>query len=94
VTAVLQIEEYSSDFNRYYHTSGDTVEHMDLDYFAAQVRSLVATAALMAGPEVQDPTVTPEPSEPASTSEPTEPQPSVTPLPPPVTLHIPLAFSG
>ena len=85
MTAVLQIEEYSSDFNRYYHTSGDTVEHMDLEYFAAQVRSLVATVALMAVPEVQGPTVTPER---------TQPPPSVTPPWPPVTLHIPLALSG
>jgi hypothetical protein len=50
IPAVLQIEDMAGDFNRYYHTSGDTAGHMDQAYWVAQIKALVASMAQFAGP--------------------------------------------
>jgi hypothetical protein len=71
---VLQIEDYESDFNRYYHGAGDTVAHMDHQYWLAQMRAAVAAIAHLAIPYVDEPPASPT-SEPSPS--PTQP-PSAT----------------
>jgi hypothetical protein len=102
VPAVLQIENLTSDFNPYYHGIGDTVAHMDHDYFIAQTRSLVASMTHLAGlvgslptqqptqalPTAPLPTQTPEPTQQPTQAPPTE-QPPLTELPPPQTMEPP-----
>lgn len=50
IPAVLQIEDMENDFNRYYHGGGDTIRHMNIEYFMAQTRALTAVMAHLAGP--------------------------------------------
>lgn len=59
-----QIEDKTSDFNRYYHQAGDTVDHMDAAYWQAMMRGLVATIATWAGvvPPALTPTVPTSPT--------------------------------
>jgi hypothetical protein len=75
VPSVQQIEDKTSDFNRYYHQAGDTVDHMDHEYWHAMMRGLVATIVTWAG-------LVPEPATPTPTIRPTaSPAPTAT-LPP------------
>jgi hypothetical protein len=49
-TAILGIEDYDGDdFNPYYHTSNDLLEHLDLDYYTDFVKASLATFAHMSG---------------------------------------------
>jgi hypothetical protein len=43
--SVMLIEHYGSDFNEYYHTSDDTIEHIDFDYMTAITRLAAAGVA-------------------------------------------------
>jgi hypothetical protein len=47
-TAILGIEDFG-DFNPRYHTTGDLLEHLDMDYYVEFVKASVATFAHMAG---------------------------------------------
>lgn len=76
VPSVQQIEDKTSDFNRYYHQAGDTVEHMDSEYWQAMMRGLVATIATWA--EVQLAAAPTQSVTPALTA---APEPSATPAP-------------
>ena len=52
LAATHQIENfYDGERNPYYHTSGDTLEHMSLDYWMEQVKALVVVTAALAGTE-------------------------------------------
>jgi hypothetical protein len=85
VPAVQQIEDKTNDFNAYYHKAGDTVEHMDADYWQAMMRGLVATVVTWAEiAPIATPTVTAEPT-------PT-PKPTATPPPPAPRLLLPMLF--
>jgi hypothetical protein len=90
VPSVQQIEDKTSDFNRYYHQAGDTVDHMDSAYWHAMMRGLVATIATWAGvvPAVET-TATPPPTRPTGPS--ITPPPSTTPLRPPSATPAPSA---
>ena len=47
----LQIERYDSgDKNPYYHQPGDSVAHMNLDYWLEQMKATAAIAAHLAVP--------------------------------------------
>lgn len=51
--AMLLIEDYQwpeRDFNPYYHTVSDTLQHLDMDYFTAFVKAALGTAAHLAHP--------------------------------------------
>lgn len=50
-TAILGIEDYSGshDFNPYYHTSNDRLQHLDLAYFTDFVKASVGALAHMSG---------------------------------------------
>ncbi len=73
VPSVQQIEDKTTDFNKYYHQAGDTVEHMDAEYWQSMMRGLAATIATWAG-------LVPEPATPLPTTGPT-PSPAATPTP-------------
>ncbi len=47
-TAILGIEDFG-DFNPRYHTTGDLLEHIDMDYYVEFVKASIATFAHMAG---------------------------------------------
>lgn len=84
---MLQIEELSGDFNPYYHGPGDTIAHMDLDYWEAQMRALVASMAVLTEPFSSHPTPflpTPSASPTATPSRTVQPTstPSSQPQPP------------
>lgn len=49
------LHEY--EFNHYYHGSGDTIAHMDLNYFMRSTRLLLATLGEIAGPFTASPYV-------------------------------------
>lgn len=52
LAATHQIENfYDGERNPYYHTSGDTLEHMSLDYWMEQVKAVVVVTASLAGTE-------------------------------------------
>ncbi|MBK9051417.1 MAG: M28 family peptidase [Chloroflexi bacterium] len=53
--SILAIEDYygAGDFNPYYHTVQDTLDHTDIDYFTEFVRAAVGTFAHMNGCLVQ-----------------------------------------
>jgi hypothetical protein len=55
--AVLAIEDYGGDFNPYYHTTGDTLQRMNLAYFTAAVKASLGTVAHLAGPVSRRPGV-------------------------------------
>ena len=60
--AILAIEDYhphEHDFNPYYHSGDDLLEHFNLAYFTAFTRAALATLATLAGPV---PTFTPTPT--------------------------------
>jgi hypothetical protein len=85
VPAVQQIEDKTDDFNAYYHKAGDTVAHMDAEYWHAMMRGLVATIATWVEiTPIATPTLTAEPT-------PT-PRPSATPAPPAPRLLLPVLF--
>jgi hypothetical protein len=47
----LQIENYNNgEKNAYYHQPGDSVAHMNLDYWLEQMKATAAIAAHLAGP--------------------------------------------
>jgi hypothetical protein len=104
VAAVQEIEDKTGDFNRYYHAAGDTVDHMDHDYFLAMTRGLVASVAHLAVPVPGDalptpaatathgPTVAPTADATATDVPPTDTRtPSVTDAPP---TALPTASAG
>jgi len=43
---------FEYEFNAYYHSSGDTIAHMDLDYFTRSSQLFLASFAEVAGPPV------------------------------------------
>jgi hypothetical protein len=47
---VLQIEDHWDEPNPYYHEPGDTIAHMNLDYWEEQIRATLVTAAHLAVP--------------------------------------------
>lgn len=48
--AILGIEDYyGNDFNPYYHTTEDLLEHLDMDYFTEFVKASVGTFTQMTG---------------------------------------------
>jgi len=57
IPSVQQIEDKTADFNRYYHTADDTVDHMDHDYWLAMERGLVAMIGVLAEPQPAPPPV-------------------------------------
>ena len=48
--AILAIEDDVDDFNDYYHTSKDTLSHLNLTYFTHFVQASIGTAAHLARP--------------------------------------------
>lgn len=54
IPTALQIEDYDytdgGEKNPYYHTSGDNIEHMNLDYWMEQMKATTAIAAHLAIP--------------------------------------------
>jgi hypothetical protein len=48
--AILAIEDDVHDFNDYYHTTGDRLTWLNMDYYTAYVRASVGTAAHLASP--------------------------------------------
>jgi photosystem II stability/assembly factor-like uncharacterized protein len=50
--AFLGIEDYSSDFNPYYHTTGDNITHITQAFFLNFTKALVASSATFAVPIV------------------------------------------
>lgn len=48
--AILGIEDLS-DFNPHYHTTGDQLQYVDMDFYVEFVKASVATTAHMAGPQ-------------------------------------------
>lgn len=48
--AILAIEDNRNDFNRYYHSSGDRLSHLNLAYYNDFVKAAVGTAAHLARP--------------------------------------------
>jgi hypothetical protein len=55
-TAILGIEDFG-DFNPNYHTTGDQLQYLDMDFYAEFVKASVATTAHMAGIYVAPPEV-------------------------------------
>ncbi len=53
--AILAIEDYTSDFNAYYHTTSDTVDKINPGYFTALAAACAGTAAHLAGPAGREP---------------------------------------
>lgn len=49
--AMLGIEDYSSDFNPYYHTTGDNMDHIMLDLFNEFTKAAVGATAVLAIPD-------------------------------------------
>jgi photosystem II stability/assembly factor-like uncharacterized protein len=49
--AMLGIEDYSSDFNPYYHTTGDNIDHIMEDYFTEYTKTAVGGTATLAIPD-------------------------------------------
>ena len=49
--AMLGIEDYSSDFNPYYHTTGDNMSHLDTGMFYEFTKAAVGGAATLAIPD-------------------------------------------
>jgi len=49
--AMLGIEDFSSDFNPYYHSTQDNMTHIMADYFTEYVKAAVGTAASLAIPD-------------------------------------------
>jgi hypothetical protein len=51
LATVLQIEDFwGADKNPYYHAPGDTMAHMNLDYWEEQIKATLVTAAHLAVP--------------------------------------------
>jgi hypothetical protein len=48
IPAILGIEDYSADFNPFYHTTNDNMTHIDHDYFRDFTKGLVASASSFA----------------------------------------------
>ncbi len=48
ITAVLLIENYYGDFNQYYHTSNDLIDHYNFPYFEKCSKLCIGTLSLMA----------------------------------------------
>lgn len=48
--AILGIEHYGSDFNPYYHSSSDSLAHINTNYFTAFTQAAVGTIAHLAEP--------------------------------------------
>lgn len=51
--AILAIEDYPGDFTPYYHTTNDTIDHVNLRYFTAFAQAACGTAAHLALPVTQ-----------------------------------------
>jgi len=49
-SAILAIEDDLDDFNDYYHTSQDQLQHLNMAYFTSYVKASVGTAAHLAFP--------------------------------------------
>ncbi len=49
--AMLGIEDYSSDFNPYYHTTGDNIDHIHTGFFYEYTKTAVGGAATLAIPD-------------------------------------------
>jgi len=75
--AVQEIEDKTHDYNRFNHGPGDTVDHMDHDYFLAMVKLAIAAVAHWGEPVSGEvpPTATASPVPSVTLT------PSVTPLP-------------
>lgn len=58
-SAILGIEDYSSDFNIYYHKTTDTLDHIDSAYMTKYIRAAIGTVAHLAGPIPLDETYLP-----------------------------------
>lgn len=50
ITTVLQIEDYENDKNPYYNSTGDTISHMNLDYWEEQTKASLIFAAYLLTP--------------------------------------------
>jgi Zn-dependent M28 family amino/carboxypeptidase len=79
VPSVLQIEDKEADFNPYYHSVGDTVDHMDADYFTAHVRAVAAIAYELLRPLDEPATATATATSPPAATATTTPTASATP---------------
>lgn len=54
ITTVLQIEDYENDKNPYYNSTGDTIAHMDLDYWEEHIKaSLIFVVHLLTPLELE-----------------------------------------
>jgi hypothetical protein len=51
ITAILLIENYYGDFNQYYHTSNDLIDHYNFPYFEKCSKLCIGTLTLMAKAE-------------------------------------------
>jgi len=49
--AILGIEDFSGDFNPYYHTTGDNMSHINASYFWEFTRAAIGAAATLATPD-------------------------------------------
>ena len=79
--AILAIEDYhpyGHDFNPYYHSDNDLLEHFNLVYFTTFTRAVVATLATLARPVL---TPTPTPTSTATLTPTATATPSYTPTP-------------
>ena len=50
IASGLQIQNYQSERNPYYHTPQDEIAHMNLDYWLEQMKATTAIAAHLAVP--------------------------------------------
>jgi hypothetical protein len=49
----VNIENREDEFNPYCHTPGDTIAHMNLDYWEEQIKATIAIAAYLAIPVIE-----------------------------------------
>jgi hypothetical protein len=49
--AILGIEDFSSDFNPYYHTTWDIIANFDTSYFTDYVKAAIGATATLATPD-------------------------------------------
>jgi len=49
--AILGIEDFSSDFHPYYHTTGDNVSNINQDFYFEYVKAIIGAAATFAEPD-------------------------------------------
>ncbi len=49
VPAILAVQDYPEDFTPYYHSASDTRAHLNMQYYTSLVKTVVASAAHLAG---------------------------------------------